>query len=89
MPYERAQEYSDIYNSQRDIDAAERDAVRDTVVSVAPFLHSTKDEPNPSGEEAVKIKDRLETLGAQLTFLESLIQGLDAEYKKFLSADHE
>src|SRR3984885_10969611 len=67
MPYERAQEYSDIYTAQAELDAAEHQAVRDTVISIGPFLGSKKDDPNPRGEEALKIKDRLEILGSQLT----------------------
>jgi hypothetical protein len=89
MPYERAQDYSDIYTAQEELDTAEHQAVRDTVVSIGPFLGSKAGDPNPSGEEALKIKDRLETLGSQLTFLEAMILGLDTEYKKFLSAHSE
>jgi hypothetical protein len=89
MPYSRAQEYSDIYNAQNEITTAEHQAVRDTVLSVAPFLNSKAGDPNPSGEEAVKIKDRIEVLQGQLIFLESLIKGLDSEYKKFLAAHPE
>ena len=89
MPYERAQEYSKIYNAQNEIDVAEHQAVRDTVLSVAPFLTSKKEDPNPTGDEAVKIKDRLEVLDSQLTFLQNLIEGLDGEYKKFLAAHPE
>jgi hypothetical protein len=33
--------------------------------------------------------DRLEVLQGQLMFLESLIKGLDGEYKKFLAAHPE
>jgi hypothetical protein len=89
MPYERAQEYSDIYGTQNEIYAAEHQAVRDTVLSVAPFLNSKDGDPNPSGEEAVKIKDRLEILNSQLGFLENAILGLDRNYKKFLAAHPE
>jgi hypothetical protein len=89
MPYERAQEYSAIYGEQEEITAAERQAVRDTVTSVGPFLNSKNGDPNPTGDEAVKIKDRLEVLQAQLTFLESLLLGLDQNYKKFLAAHPE
>jgi hypothetical protein len=89
MPYERAQEYSDIYSTQNEIYAAEHQAVRDTVLSVAPFVNSKEGDPNPTGEEAVKIKDRLEVLHSQLGFLENLILGLDGEYKKFLAAHPE
>jgi hypothetical protein len=59
MPYERAQEYSNIYSAQSEI----RDA-----------------------EQAGKIVDRLEVLQGQLIFLESMINSLDDEYKKFLAA---
>ena len=37
MPYSEAQEYSDIYDLQSGIDAAERQGVRDTVIAVGPF----------------------------------------------------
>jgi hypothetical protein len=86
MPYERAQEYAKIYSAQSDIRDAEHQAVRDTVLSIAPFLDSKKDDVNPGGEEAVKIVDHLQVLQGQLMFLESLIKGLDGEYKKFLAA---
>jgi hypothetical protein len=86
MPYERAQEYSNIYGAQTELGMAEEQAVRDTVISVAPFLNSQRGDPNPTGDEAVKIKDKLEVLQGQLTFMESLIVGLDAEYKKFLAS---
>jgi hypothetical protein len=89
MPYERAQEYSAIYGQQDEIATAEQQAVRDTVISVGPFLNSKDGDPNPSGDEAVQIKDRLETLQGQLTFLESLVLGLDQNYKKFLAAHPE
>jgi len=52
-------------------------------------LNSKNGDPNPTGDEAVKIKDRLEVLQAQLTFLESLLLGLDQNYKKFLAAHPE
>jgi len=85
MPYERAREYANIYSAQNEIAEAEHQAVRDTVLSVAPFLNSKKGDLNPGGEEAVKIVDRLEVLQGQLIFLENLIKRLDGEYKKFLA----
>jgi hypothetical protein len=85
MPYERAQEYANIYSAQNEIAEAEHQAVRDAVLSVAPFLNSKKGDQNPGGEEAVKIVDRLEVLQVQLIFLENLIKRLDGEYKKFLA----
>jgi hypothetical protein len=86
MPYIQAQEYADIYDQQDEIDIAERQAVRDTVLGVAPFLNLKKGDVNPSGEEAVRIKNQLEILQGQLLYVESLVKALDGEYKKFLTA---
>jgi hypothetical protein len=86
MAYNRAHEYSDIYGAQSEITVAEHQAVRDTVLAIAPFVGSKKGEANPGGEEAVKILDRIQILQGQLIFLESQIHGLDAAYKKFLAA---
>jgi hypothetical protein len=85
IPYERAREYAHIYSAQNEIAEAEHQAVRDTVLSIAPFLNSKKGDQNPGGEEAVKIVDRLEVLQGQLMFLEDLIKRLDGEYHKFLA----
>jgi hypothetical protein len=85
MPYERAKEYSNLYSAQNEIDVAEHQAVRDTVLAIAPFVGTKEGEPNPGGEEAAKIADRLEILLGQLMFLENQILGLDAEFKKFLA----
>lgn len=89
MPYAEAQEYSDIYDQQSSIDAAEREGVRDTVIAVAPFLNLAKGDPNPSGEEAARIKNNIEILQGQLNFTEDQVKALDNEYKKFLAAHPE
>jgi hypothetical protein len=85
MPYEQAHAYSDIYDQQNEVYTAEEQAIRDTVVSVAPFLNSKRGDANPSGEEAVKVKDRIEILQGQLMLLENHIHELDDDYKKFLA----
>jgi hypothetical protein len=89
MPYAKAQEYSDIYDQQHEIDEAEHQAIRDTVVSVAPFMNSKKDDPNPGAEEARVIKGHIEILQGQLNLVENLMVGLDSGYKKFLAAHPE
>lgn len=89
MTYRQAQKYSNIYAQQGAIAAAEQQAVRDTVVAVAPFLNLKAGDPNPGGEEAVKIKDHFEILQGQLQYIENLIASLDGEYKKFLAAHPE
>jgi hypothetical protein len=89
MPYERAQEYSDIYAQQEMVSEAEKQTARDAIVSVGPFLGSNKGDPNPGAEEAVLIKQHIEVLGGQLFLLDAMIQGLDSNYKKFLAAHPE
>jgi hypothetical protein len=89
MPYERAEKYAKIYSAQNEIAEAEHQAVRDTVLSVAPFLNWKKGDVNPGGEEAVKIVDRFEVLQGQLAFLEDQMKRLDGEYKNFLAAHPE
>jgi hypothetical protein len=59
LPYGGAQEYSDIYDQQNDIDVAEHQAVRDTVIAVAPFLNLKAGEPNPSVAEGSQDQEQL------------------------------
>jgi hypothetical protein len=89
MPYTRAQEYSDIYSTQSQIDAAQQVAARDAIISVAPFLNLKDGEPVPMGEEAKQIKQHIEVLQGQLMLLKAMVNSLDGEYKKFLSAHPE
>jgi hypothetical protein len=89
MPYAEAHEYSDIYDQQNDIEAAQHQGVRDTVIAIAPFLNLKADDPNPTGDEAARIKNNLEILQGQLIYQESLVAVLADEYKKFLAAHPE
>ncbi len=89
LTYDEALEYSDIYDQQNDIDAAEHDAIRDAVVAVGPLQNLKAGDVNPTGEEAARIKRNLEILQAQLGHVQSLIEELDREYKTFLAAHHE
>lgn len=86
MPYDLAQEYSDIYSMQELVSDAEKQAARDTIVTAGAFIGSKPGDPNPSAEEAVLIKQHIEVLGGQLFLLDSLIKGLDTQYKKFMAA---
>ena len=85
-PYDLAPQYSDIYSMQDLVSEAEKQAARDAIVSVGPFLGSNRGDPNPSAEEAVLIKQHIEVLGGQLFLLDSLIRELDSNYKTFLTA---
>jgi hypothetical protein len=87
MPYDRAQEYSTIYDQQELVDEAQKQAARDAMVSVGPFLGSKPGDPNPSAEDATLIKQHIEVLAGQLYLLDSVIKQLDLNYKSFL-AEH-
>ncbi len=89
MPYAQAQEYSDIYDQQHEIDDAETQAVRDTVVSVAPIFNLDKGDRNPGAAEAMAIKTNIQILQVQLTLIDGLMQTLDTDYTKFLKTHPE
>ena len=86
MPYSRAQEYAALYGLQDDFDVAQKQAVRDAIVSIGPFLNEDVTDPAAASRQYQSIKERLEVLQGQLVLVESLVTGLDAEYKKFLAA---
>jgi hypothetical protein len=86
MPYSEVQEYADIYATQEKFDAAQMQSVRDASISIGSFLASEKGDSDPTSGEAASIKEKIETFGGQLFYVESLMKSLDAQYKKFLSA---
>jgi hypothetical protein len=86
LPYDEALEFSDIYDQQDEIDMAERQAIRDAVVAVGPLQNLKAGDLNPTGEVAAGIKRNLEILQGQLKHIQSQIEELDREYKKFLAA---
>lgn len=89
MPYSQVQEYAGIYDLQGKLSSAEQLAVRDATMSLGPFLNGDKNESDPTAGEAVEERSRIEILEGQLFYVENLLKGLDAEYKKFLSAHPE
>jgi hypothetical protein len=89
FPYDEALQYSDMYDQQAYIDTAEQQAIRDAVIAVGPLQNLKPGDPNPGGEEAARIKEHVEILQGQLNHIQSLIEELDSEYKKFLAAHPE
>jgi hypothetical protein len=85
MPYATVQEYADIYSTQDKFNAAEIQAVRDASVSLGPFLSGKKGDPDPTAGESDAVRQRIEILAGQLFYVDSLMQSLEAQYKKFLS----
>ncbi len=89
MPYEQAHEYANLYSQQDEIYVAEQQAVRDTVVAVAPIINLKNGAANPGAEESARIKEHFEVLQAQMMYLQSKIEGLDGAFKTFLAAHPE
>jgi hypothetical protein len=86
IPYELAQEYGDIYTTQDELEVAERQAARDLIISVGPFINSAKGDPDPTGGQAESVKQKVEVLQGQLILVNSLSDTLAGQYKKFLAA---
>jgi hypothetical protein len=85
MPYATAQEYSSIYNLQGELEAAQLQGARDAIVSIGSTVNMP-DKQNPTPEDAKSMREHIGVLQGQLLLVESLIDGLDGEYKKFLAA---
>ncbi len=86
MPYDLAKEYAGIYATQDELTASERQAARDAMVSLGPFLDTSDSSPDPTPQQAETIKENIDTLQGQLLLVDALMKSLDAEYKQFLAA---
>jgi hypothetical protein len=85
MSYDTAAKYASIYSLQEELEKAQMQGTRDTVISIGPILN-VPDTTDPTPSEAQFIKEHIEIVQGQLILIESLVTGLDAEYKKFLAA---
>lgn len=86
MPYDRAEEYANIYTTQTELYTAEQQSARDAIISLAPFMNMDDKGPDLSEAQANDMKQKIEILQGQLTLVESFMNSLDREYKKFLAA---
>jgi hypothetical protein len=87
MPYDRAQEYSDIYETQTKLQESEQQAARDAVVALAPFYGGDdKDGPDFSPGSVKAMEEKIEILQAQLLLVDGFMKGLDGGYRKLLAA---
>ena len=87
MPYARAQEYADIYNTQSELFAAEQQSARDAILSIGPMMNDKAEgKLDLTPEQADAMKQKIEILQGQLLLVDNLLTGLDQEYKKFLAA---
>jgi hypothetical protein len=89
MPYSRAQEYAGIYDLQDELNAAQKQGVRDAILGIGLFLNAELTDPAAATAQNQTRKQRIEVVQGQLLLVESLVTGLDAEYKKFLAAHPE
>jgi hypothetical protein len=84
MPYDRAQEFSDIYLEQDELKSSEEQAARDAIISLGPLMDAADNE-DPTEGEAASVRKSIEVLQGQLLLVDSFLAGLDQKYKKFLA----
>ena len=89
MPYDRAEEYSDIYAIQEALQSSEQQAARDAIISLGAFMNSEDSDPDPTEGQASAMRDKIEVLQGQLLLVDSFMKGLDGSYRKFLAAHPE
>ena len=63
--------------------------MRDAILGIGLFLNQDATDPSAAIVQNQTRKQRIEVVQGQLLLIESLVTGLDAEYKKFLSAHPE
>jgi hypothetical protein len=85
MPYGLAEEYSDIYGAQGELDASEQQAAQDITVALAPLLNQD-DRWELTPAECDTIEARIEMLQAQLLLVDTFMKDVDGDYKTFLAA---
>jgi hypothetical protein len=86
MPYGRAQEYSDIYESQDSLKESERVAARDAVLALSQFMTGGNEDPDFSPDAVKTMEEKVEVLQGQLLIVNVFMKELDGNYKKFLAA---
>lgn len=86
MRYSEAEEYSAIYSLQHEFDIAQHQALRDAILTVAPFASGDPKSRSPTPEQAAVIRDHMQVLMGQLLLVDSLVKSLGSEYQKFLNA---
>jgi hypothetical protein len=82
IPYDEAEEFSDIYTSQTDLKTAQEQAARDSVMAIGLFTDGSIGDPTPA--QAALVTDRINTLQGQLILVSSMLDALHAEYQRFL-----
>jgi len=87
MPYELAQEYSNIYATQDELATTEQQAARDAIISLGLFLNEEKGDPDLTPEQASALIDKIGVLQGQILLVGAFMNNLDGEYKEFL-AEH-
>jgi len=86
MPCAEAEEYAGIYGSQAVLDSAEKQATRDAMITLVPFVNLSHDHPEPSPQQAAEIKHNMEIQQAQLLLVDAALQGLKKTYQVFLTS---
>ncbi len=88
MPYAQAQQFADIYDTQEQLSAAERQAARDAILAIGSFSTADDNDPDPFAGAAGEIRDKVEVLSGQLLLIDSLYAALDRHYQQYLHGGH-
>ena len=86
MPYQSARTYSDIYNTQAEVYAAEKEVVGD-VLRAASFPSTQGNNWRPTAPQIDELTDRIGQLRMRLMLLANLVNSLDTTYKNFESGE--
>jgi hypothetical protein len=86
MSYDDARDYAQIYDTQETFDAAEKQAARDAIISLSPFMNIGDNDPDLTKEQAASIKENIEILQSQLFLVDSVAGALDRQYQGYLAA---
>jgi hypothetical protein len=82
MPYPSARTYSEIYDTQNAVFAAEQQVV-DDVLRAASFPSTQRKDWRPTPQQIDELTDRIGQLRMRLMLLSSLVNSLDKTYRNF------
>lgn len=87
IPYDMDKDYAGIYSTQNELEESDKQAARDFIVSLGPFLDADDPaDPDLTQAQAEDIMRNIETLQGQLLLVDGLLRSLDGQYKRFLAA---
>jgi hypothetical protein len=87
MSYAQAEDFSNIYSTQAELNSAQIQAARDAIISLSPFVTAYDNDPDPTPAEAADIKQKVQVLYGQLMLVDNLMGSLQHQYQQYLSGN--